>query len=137
MLKTAIEMFLGEPILDLDSERDEVCFVTATGHSGTVASNFVGNIDIWVGEEVVYEVELELAPILEHHDDFLLFELYEYLQSVDRNSLKYKSQVFLDVVFRSIENILLTASLPLEGRAVIGCNEVIYVDNRKFLISLN
>lgn len=136
MLKTAIEMFLGERLL-LIEDGDDVSFVTATGHEGIVAPNFVGNLDIWIGEEVVYEMEVELAPILEHSDDHQLFDLYEYIRSVDRGSLKYKSQVFLDVVSRSVENILLNVNLPLDGQAVIGCNEVIYVNSQKFLISLN
>jgi hypothetical protein len=136
MLKTAIEMFLGERLV-LIEDGDDVSFVTATGHEGVVAPNFVGNLDIWVGEEVVYEVEIELAPILDHSDDYQLFDLYDYIRSIDRGLLKYKSQVFLDVVGRSVENILLNMNLPLEGHAVIGCNEVICVNSQKFLISLN
>jgi hypothetical protein len=37
----------------------------------------------------------------------------------------------------SIEKILLAGRLPLDGSAIVGINEVIYTNGKKFIIGLN
>lgn len=137
MFKTAIELFLGEHLVEMTRADDVIEFITITGHLGQMVPNFSGNWDIWVGEEVVYEVENELEPLLNHYNDKDLINLYEYARKIDQDQLKFKSRQFLNIVQGSIEKILVAGSLPLDGRAIVGIYEVIYKNNRKFLISLN
>lgn len=140
MFKTAIELFLGEPLLDVvqDENEEAIGFLTRTGAAGSMEINtYSGNWDIWIGEEVVYEVEQELAPLLRHTNDKEMFDLYAYAKSIDAEMLKYKSRRFLNIVQQSIEKLLINGHLPLVGTTVIGSYEVIYTNNRKFLISLN
>lgn len=137
MYKTAIELFLGEPLVEMVQDDDAIGFMTITGNLGSMEMNeYSGNWDIWIGEEVVYEVEPELVPLMDHTNDCQLFDLYEYTKSLDCD-LKYKSRRFLTIVQNSIEKLLLNGNLPLTGRSTIGTYEVIYTDSRKFLISLN
>jgi len=137
MFKTAIELFLGEPLVEMVQDEEAIGFMTITGNTGSMEINdFSGNWDIWIGEEVVYEVEPELVPLMSHTNDRQLFDLYEYAKSLDCD-LKYKSRRFLDIVQNSIEKLLINGNLPLTGRSTIGTLEVIYTEQRKFLISLN
>jgi len=137
MFKTAIELFLGEPLVEMVQDEDAIGFMTITGSTGSMEINtFSGNWDIWIGEEVVYEVEPELVPLMNHKNDRELFDLYEYAKNLDCD-LKYKSRRFKDIVQNSIEKLLINGNLPLKGRSTIGTYEVIYTDTRKFLISLN
>jgi hypothetical protein len=137
MFKTAIELFLGEPLIEMVQDEDAIGFMTITGNTGSMEINdYSGNWDIWIGEEVVYEVESELVPLMSHTNDRQLFDLYEYAKSLDCD-LKYKSRRFVDIVQNSIEKLLINGNLPLTGRSTIGHFEVIYTETRKFLISLN
>lgn len=137
MFGAAIELFLGEPLIEFTQDDEVIEFMTITGTLGTMEMNdYSGNWDIWIGDEVVYEVESELVPLMNHTNDKQLFDLYEYAKSLDCD-LKYKSRRFVDYVQGAIEKLLITGNLPLTGRSTIGNYEVIYTDTRKFLISLN
>ena len=138
MFKTAIELFLGEPLIEMVRDEDAIGFMTITGNTGSMEINdYSGYWDIWIGDEVVYEVEPELTPLMDHTNDTQLFDLYEYAKEIDSHDLKYKSRRFLGIVQGSIEKLLLNGNLPLTGSTVIGNFEVIYTNSRKFLISLN
>jgi len=138
MYKTAIELFLGEPLIEMYQDNDIIDFITITGNAGSMEENsFSGNWDIWIGDEVVYEVEQELVPLMDHTNDRQLFDLYEYVKNISEQELKYKSRRFLTIVQGSIEKLIINGNLPLTGSVTIGPYEVTYTNNRKFLISLN
>ena len=137
MYKSAIESFIGELLVEFVQDEDAIGFMTISGATGSMEMNdFSGNWDIWIGEEVVYEVEPELVPLMSHTNDRELFDLYEYAKNLDCE-LKYKSRRFVATVQNSIEKLLINGNLPLTGRSTIGNYEVIYTTTRKFLISLN
>lgn len=137
MYKTALELFLGEVVTDVETDVDDIKFETYSGFSGTLCQNAVGNWDIWIGEEVIYEIESEVFLLVEHNNDKELFELYEYVKELDINLLKHKSKLFVNIIQKSIQKLLLSCTLPIEGRTVIDSTEVIYTDKRKFLLCLN
>lgn len=137
MYKTAIEMFIGVQLVEMVVDDAGIEFTTIAGEVGTMEPNYAGNWDICMDEELVYEVENVLEPLLAHTDDKNLLNLYKYSKEIDDELLKDKSKLFVDVVRGSIEKILIVGNLPLEGRAVIKNWEVIYKNRKKFLISLN
>lgn len=137
-LIVALQLFLGESVIGAEKHEDEtVSFVTMRGDSGFMGPNFTGNWDIWIGDEVVYEVESDLYEIIQHQKDENLIELYEYIKSIDPDGLKYKSKRFLEVVTTATENVILNFTLPLNGQVTIGDQEVIYKNKKKIKINLN
>lgn len=137
MCRTALELFLGDMVVDVEEVDGEIHFETFRGFRGCVVENYNGNLDIWVGEEVVYEMEAEIVPIIEETRDNQLFDLYEYIRGINPLALKYKSKMFVDIVQDSIKKLLIKGTLPVEGRTIIDSMEVIYTKTRKLLIMLN
>lgn len=137
-LKIALQLFLGELILDVCKNEDEtVTFVTAAGSFGFMGPNYLGNWDIWIGEEIVYEIEQDLYEIIQHEKDENIIALYGYIRNVEPAQLKYKSKKFLEVVQMATENLILNYTLPLKGQVKIGYQEVIYKNGKKAKIQLN
>ena len=139
LIHSALTHFLGEPILDVSRFNDSIVFQTALGTTGFMESNFIGNWDIWIGEEVVYEIEKELFDLIEYdrNPDGGLIELYNIMKEIDPAGMKFKSRSFFDIIKSSIENIILNHNLPLTGDTKIGTTEIHYKDNQKIKISLN
>lgn len=139
LVKTALQLFVGNPIKVVSKFDGSIVFTTDKGVSGLVEKNLTGECwDIWVGEEVIYEIEDDILSIMEHNgNDESLFDLYNYVKTVDYNSLKDKSKLFLDIVKNSIENLLLNHLMPIEGEAQVGNEEVIYKNKVKIRINLN
>ena len=137
MFKTAIELFLNVELVEMAKDDDGIEFLTDTGSVGTMEQNYAGNWDIYIDEEFMYEVEDVLEPLLVHTNDKNLLSLYKYSKKIDGRRLKNKSRVFLNVVRKSIEKILLCGNLKLNGRAVIKNTEVIYKNKWKILVGLN
>ena len=137
-LIVALQLFLGEGVEIAEKHEDEtVSFITSRGDAGFMGPNFTGNWDIWIGEEVVYEVESDLYEIIQHQKDENLIQLYDYIRNIDRSNLKYKSKRFLEVVQMATENVILNFTLPLKGQVKIGEQEVIYKNNKRIKINLN
>jgi len=136
MFKTAIEMFLGEGVIGIN-QGDVIEFMTVNGSVGSLGSNAEGDMELLIHDEVVYVIEKEMLPLLDHKNDQKLFDLYEYVKSMDVDALKYRSKNFRMVVLNGIEKVLLSLSLPLDGQAVIGDTEVFYMGERRFAIGLN
>lgn len=137
-IAVALQLFLGETIVDTAKhEDDSVFFVTYSGDSGVMIPNHQGNLDIWIGEEVVYEIESDLYEVIHHKKDENLIELYDYIRTINSDQLKYKSRKFLKVVQLATENVLLNHTLPLTGQVMINTQEVIYKNNKKIKINLN
>lgn len=130
-------MFLGEYVLEITNVEGEIQFMTITGAFGEIVTNFKGNMEILVNDECIYEIESDLYPVITNGNDRNLFNLYNYIKDMDVNRLKHRSKVFLDVVTKSIEKILINNNLPIAGRTIIGGQEVIYQNNKKIIISLN
>lgn len=137
LMRTAIELFLGEHIDDITVAEESVVFTTMTGATGIMEPNFLGNFDIWIGEEVIYEIEHDLFKIMLHKDDKDIFSLYDYLRAINIMELKHKSKLFLYIVKTSVERLLLHNKLDIEGRTIIGTTEVIYHNGKKLTIMLN
>lgn len=137
-LIVALQLFLGETVIGAEKHEDEtVSFMTSRGDSGYMGPNYTGNWDIWIGDEVVYEVEGDLYEIIQHQKDENLIELYEYIRGIDSAALKFKSKRFLEVVQTATENVILNYTLPLQGQVKIGDQEVIYKNKKKIKINLN
>ena len=139
LINSAITHFIGEPIADLSRFDKSIVFQTAKGNTGFMEPNFSGNWDIWIGEEIVYEIENELFEVIEfdRNSSGGLIEFYNYLKNVNHDGLKFKSKAFFDIIKNSVENIILNHSLPIEGDTKIGIFEIHYKKNNKIKISLN
>lgn len=139
LINSAIAHFVGEPVSDISRFDDSVVFQTLNGSMGFIEPNFVGNWDIWIGEEIVYEIEKELFELIEYDrsDSSGLIKFYDQLKEVDTSVMKYKSRTFFDIIKSSVENLLLNHNLPINGGAKIGTFEVCYTNNKKFKINLN
>jgi hypothetical protein len=139
LLHSAVTHFIGEPVVDLSRFDESVVFITGSGTTGFMEPNFEGNWDIWIGDEVVYEMERELFDILDftRTDDGGLIEFYNYIKDFDPNSMKYKSRTFFEIIRSSVENIILNHDIPITGNCVIGSVFVHYGKDKKFKINLN
>lgn len=139
LINSAITHFVGEPVSDISRFEDSVVFQTHKGVMGFIEPNYVGNWDIWIGEEIVYEIEKELFDVIEYDrtDTGGLIKFYEELKGIDLTGMKYKSRMFFDIIKTSVENLLLNHNLPIQGGAKIGSFEVCYTNNKKFKINLN
>src|SRR3989304_5052850 len=103
LIHSALTQFVGEPIAQLskfdEDHNPSVIFQTHSGLTGTVSSNYLGNMDIWIGETVVYEIEKELYDLLEYDKKKLgLIEFYNHLKLVDIVEFKDSSKHFYDIV---------------------------------------
>lgn len=140
LIHSAVTHFLGEPVIDLSRFEDTIVFQTGRGTTGVVESNFVGNYDIWIGEEVVYEIEKELFDVIEQdkaESQTSLIEFYNSLKTVNEEHFKYKSKTFFNIVKSSIENIILNHNLPMVGDATIGSWLIHYTKNNRIKVNLN
>jgi len=142
LIHSALTQFVGEPIAKLSKFDEEnqpsVVFETHSGLTGTVVQNYIGNMDVWIGENVVYEIEKELYDLLEYDKKkFGLIEFYNYLKTVDVSYFQNSSKHFFDIVKSSTENIILNYDLPLEGDTQIKDVQVHYTSMQKMKIHLN
>lgn len=140
LLHSALTHFVGEPISQLSKFTDEtLLFQTDSGITGMVEPNYVGNMDIWIGENVVYEIEKELFDLLElDKKEIGLIDFYNYVKLVDFSEFKSKSKQFFDIVKTSTENIILNYDLlHLVGDTTIKHTQLHYTKEQKIKINLN
>lgn len=135
----ALQLFLGEPVAVAEKHDDDdvVSFMTERGSMGSMEPNAFGNWDIWIGEEIVYEVEFELGMVILGQKDENLIDLYDSMKEIDQDTLKYKSKRAYEVIQTAVENVILNYSLPLVGQVQIREQEVIYKNSKKVKINLN
>jgi hypothetical protein len=138
LMHSAMTHFVGEPIAKMDRFDDTIMFQTSEGVTGIVEPNYVGNMDIWIGEEVVYEIEKDLFDLLESDKRGIgLIEFYNNLKEVDEDMFKEESRLFFYMVKTSTENIILNYDLPLVGDTRIGETQIHYTEDQKMKINLN
>lgn len=139
LIHSALTHFIGEPITHMQRFEDSYVFNTARGLVGTVVSNYLGNMDIWIGDDVVYEIEKELYDLLEYESrEYGLIEFYNELKRVDHRYMQAKSQDFFNIMKTSTENIILNYNnLELVGDAVINQMQIHYTKNSRIKINLN
>jgi len=139
LLHSALTHFVGEPISQMSKFNDaSLLFQTDSGTTGLVEANDIGNMEIWIGENIVYEIERELFELLEYDKKEIgLIEFYNYLKGVDGSEFKNRSKQFFDIVKTSTENIILNYNLPLVGDTTIGETQVHYTQQQKMKINLN
>ena len=139
LIHSAITHFIGEPIAEMNKYDDMLMFQTASGTTGLIESNYLGNMDIWIGETVVYEIERELFELLEYdRREIGLIEFYNFLKNVETDYFKEESKQFFDIVKTSTENIILNFDLPIFGDTTINNTQVHYTHvYGKIKINLN
>jgi hypothetical protein len=143
MFKPAIELFLGEKIIGFsvykneDEDEDIIEFITKTAAIGCCVLDFSQDLYVWIDDELAYEIEQELIPLLTYNDDKELLNLYEYIKEINYDMLKPQSKLFVDIVIASTEKLILSGNLSLEGSVIIGGQEVIYKNGRNVQLSLN
>lgn len=138
LVRTALGLFVGDVVENVTKFDDVLMFKTERGLAGLVEQNNVGEWEIWVGEDVIYSIEDDIFSIMDHSGaDETLFELYKSIKSIDIKDLKFQSAVFYDIVRRSVENLILNSTLPIEGSALVGPWEIIYKNKIKIRINLN
>lgn len=139
LLHSALTHFVGEPIAQMSKFADDsLLFQTHSGITGFVEPNNSGNMEISIGEDIVYEIEKNLYDLLElDKKEIGLIDFYNYLKLVDLTELKTKSKDFFDIVKISTENIILNYNLPLVGDTTINSTQVHYTDDQKIKINLN
>lgn len=139
LLHSALTHFVGEPIAEMSKfENDILLFQTHSGTTGLVEPNYLGNMDIWIGEDVVYEIEKDLFDLLEYDKKEIgLIEFYNHLKTVDPGEFKNRSKDFFQIVKTSTENIILNYNLPLVGETRIETTQIHYTTDQKIKINLN
>lgn len=139
LLHSALSHFVGEPISQMSKFNNaSLMFQTDSGTTGLVEANSTGNMDIWIGENVIYEIEKDLFDLLEYDKKEIgLIEFYNYLKLVDGSEFKNRSKQFFNIVKTSTENIILNYDLPLIGDTTIGETQVHYTQQQKMKINLN
>jgi hypothetical protein len=138
LLHSALTHFVGEPIIQMSRFDDTLLFQTNSGSTGLVEPNYLGNMDIWIGETVVYEIEKDLFDLLEYDKKEIgLIEFYNHLKTVDSYEFKNESKDFFEIVKTSTENIILNYNLPLVGDTTIAATQVHYTNDQKIKINLN
>ena len=140
LLHSALTHFVGEPINQMSHFTDDsVLFQTGSGVTGFVEPNYVGNMDIWIGENVVYEIEKDLYDLLEFdRKEIGIIDFYNHMKEVDPTEFKTMSREFFDIVRRTTENIILNFDhLPLVGDTVIADTQIHYTKETKIKINLN
>jgi len=138
LLHSAITYFVKEPVKDMSRFQESIVFVTHSDRYGYIEQNPMGNYDVWIGEDVVYEIESELFDILDDHAKGLdLMGFYENLRIEDTSMFQQSSREFFQIVKGSIENILMNKDLPLVGSARVGLEQLVYTKSGKFKINLN
>ena len=141
LIHSALTAFVGEPIVEASSGEDDVLyFVTIIGNEGRMEKNIVsGNWDIYIGEEVVYEMEDEIVRVMDQEEKGInLIKIYNYMRyDINWKNLKFKSRKFLQIVFSAIEKQIVLGNLPLNGSIVIEANWIVYTKGMKFNIILN
>jgi len=130
---SAITTFIGEPVVELNRFDNSIVFVTASGNTGFVEPNdFTGDWNVWVGEELVYEIEGPLFEVLEYEDKGRrLVEMYNYMKTIDPETMKFRSKSFFEIVKSTVEKTLLEGYVPIDGETVIGSTELHFIDPNK------
>jgi hypothetical protein len=139
LLHSALTHFVGEPIAQMSKfENDILLFQTSSGTTGLVEPNQVGNLDILIGENVIYEIEKDLFDLLEYDKKEIgLITFYNYLKTVDTKGFKNRSKDFFKIVKTSTENIILNYNLPIVGETQIETTQIHYTEDQKIKINLN
>ncbi len=138
LIHSALTMFIGEPIDEIDRFDDLWLFKTINGKNGMLEQNFVGNMDIWIGEEFIYEIEKKLFDIIEaDKGEDSLIDLYKYMKTFNLENLQNKSKNFFEIMLDSLENIILNYEIPLIGHIKIKHTELHYNEYHKIKIILN
>lgn len=140
LMHSALTHFVGEPIAQMSKFTDEtVLFQTDSGITGMVEPNQRGNMEIWVGENVVYEIEKELYDLLElDKKEIGLIDFYNEIKLVDFTEFQFRSKQFFDIVKKSTENIILNYDLlTMVGDTTIAHTQLHYTKEQKIKINLN
>ena len=141
LIHSALTAFVGEPIIEASSGEDDVLyFVTYNGNEGRMEKNIVtGNWDIYIGDEVVYEMEDEIVHVMDQEEKGInLIKIYNYMRyDINWKNLKFKSRKFMQIVFSAIEKQIVFGNFPLQGSIVIDENWIVYTKGMKFNIILN
>lgn len=138
LLHSALTFFVKEPVKEYSKFEDSIVFTTDSGKVGFVEKNFVGNLDVWIGDDVVYEIERELYELIDcdtRKDDLIGF--YSELRKEQIDFFQERSKEFFRIVKDSIENIIVNHDLPIQGCVTIGPNQVYYSKGCKIKVNLN
>lgn len=138
LLHSAITYFVKEPVKDMSRFQESIVFVTHSDRYGFIEQNPMGNYDVWIGEDVIYEIEAGLFDMLDDHSKGMdLMGFYENMRIEDTSAFQQPSLEFYHIVKGSIENILMNKDLPLVGSARVGLEQLVYTNSGKFKINLN
>jgi hypothetical protein len=138
LIHSCLTHFVKEPIININRFDDILMFQTASGTVGLVESNYIGNMNIWIGENVVYEIERELFDLVEYdRSEMGIIEFYNFLKKLNQFELKTQSLQFFNIVKSSTENIILNYDLPIVGDTMIEHTQIHYTSNSKLKINLN
>lgn len=138
LMHSALTQFVGIPIASINEINDILVFETCNGLNGFVDINYSGNMDVWVGEDVIYEIESELYDLIRFdRNNVSMMEFYEHLKMTDSAVFQTKSKQFFDIVKRSTENIIINQEVPLIGEGIIGHVQIYYTRDKKIKIFLN
>ena len=138
LMHSCLTHFIGEPVKSMDRGADDmIIFETEIGNKGFVEQNWRGSWDIWIGDNVVYEIENSLYEIVAVEKNASLIELYKIVRDMDTLDFQIKSKSFQAIMRASMENVILNMNLPLEGDIRIGNQQVWYRKGRKVAVHLN
>lgn len=139
ILIPVLEHFVGIKVFELTSGGDFLTFATALGGAGHMVQNDNGGWDIFVGREIVYEIESELFNTLVPSEGKLPVEIYyKRLRNLIDIGLKYRSLILVDQIIKTLEYFILNTDVKINDPITIG-NSMVYTtkDNTKNIICLN
>jgi hypothetical protein len=138
LMHSAITYFIKEPVKELSKFKESFVFTTDSGRFGYIDKNHNGNYDVWIGDDIVYEIESDLFDMIEYEGRGTdLMGFYENMKKEDLGTFQQKSKEFFNIVMSSVENILLNNDLPIVGSATIGKTQLFYTKCCKITVNLN
>ncbi len=143
LLNSALSVFIDDYVYQVNKSEygEEMAFVTAMGQEGFVEPSWNGNYNIWVQEELVYEVEGELFDLIKAYSNkgkMQIVNFYEKISKMNPKYLKERSQAFITIMLYQLEKILLHPDIPIEKSLRVGTHEVFSSKSGdKFIINLN
>jgi hypothetical protein len=116
LMYSALDYFLGSDT-PVRIFRDDlgISFETALGNQGLVIPNELGDWDIFINDNKVYEIENEVYTIITHEGNSPSIDEYmTKLKTLSESSLKEKSRAFVNMTKSGIEFLAVHGKIDLK-----------------------
>ncbi len=140
LMYSALDHFLetDTPVLIFREEMG-ISFETVLGRQGLIVPNEMGNWDIFLDNNKIYEIEKEVYSIITHEGNSPPIDEYmNKLKNLSNFSIKEKSKKFVNMTKSGIEFLAFHGKINLKDDFTYG-PFMVYLDsfNKKRIIILN